>query len=57
MTELTGEEWDLEEVEDHEEWEEGVEVDVKGVAPLHVLPVGRHQDEVLIGDEPVKKHK
>ena len=42
-------------MEDHEEGEEGVEVHVKGVPPLHVLAVRGHHDQVLVGDEPAWK--
>ena len=34
---LTDEEKELDHVEDDEDWEEGVEVNVKREAPLHVL--------------------
>ena len=53
---LTVEEGQLEEVEDHKEWEEGIEVDVKGVRPLHILTTGRLHYEVPVGQEPTTQH-
>ena len=39
-------------MQDHEEWEKGIEVHVKAVAPLHVLAARRLQDQVPIGQQP-----
>ena len=54
--ELTVEEGKLEEVEDHKEWEERVEMDIEGVGPLHILATRRLHDEVPVGQEPTTQH-
>lgn len=49
---LTVDKEELQEVQDDQQWVESVEVDIKGVTPLHVkVPAGLLQ-QVSVGDEP-----
>lgn len=43
---------ELQKVQDDEQRVEGIEVDIKGVAPLHIIVLTRVLHQVLIGDHP-----
>lgn len=52
MHRLTVDEEELQEVEDDQQWVEGIEVDVEGVAPLHIIVSAGMLQQVLVADEP-----
>lgn len=39
-------------MQDDEQRVEGIEVDIKGVAPLHIIVLTRVLHQVLVGDHP-----
>lgn len=54
---LTVDEEELQEVQDDQQGVEGVEVDVEGVAPLHVKVSARVLQQVLVAEEPGSRDK
>ena len=50
----TVEKWKLEEVQNHEKRKECIEMDVEAVAPLHILPAWRLNNQVSIRHQPLQ---
>ena len=48
----TTQEGQLEKVENHQEWKEGVKMYIKGIAPFHIMTTRGHQYQVLVGEKP-----
>ena len=51
---LTIEDGQLEEVQYHQYWKYGVEMNIKCISPLHILTEGGFDEMILIGYEPAR---